>query len=334
MASFVEYVPLIRAFVAALNVPLTLLTHLCDTNPQATVQFNRAMQSDDSGFAGILVRQLDVRDPLIEENDHQSLVLVDLSCGNLPTFLQAQGSALNWNYRWLFVLPSMNDDDDDDDAAPVDDTMTALFESVSVLQMSEIFYVSPMAESLYEVKAIYRNSPDLPLIREPIVKLNAASNASEILWTDWRATSMRRREQLGLQRYQINASLVITHNESMDHLSDYVDKHIDTISKVNYLLTNDVANFINATMNYRVVASWGYRDNDSGLWSGMIGELVTNQAQIGASPLFFTADRVEVIQYLSMTSPTRSKFVFRSPKLSFTDNVFLLPFDNVGLTGE
>lgn len=59
----------------------------------------------------------------------------------------------------------------------------------------------------------------------------------------------------------------------------------------------------------------------------MIGELARKSADLGASPLFFTADRVDVIEYIACTSQTRSKFVFRSPKLSYTDNVFLLPFD-------
>ena len=59
----------------------------------------------------------------------------------------------------------------------------------------------------------------------------------------------------------------------------------------------------------------------------MIGQLIEDSADIGASPLFLTDDRVNVIDYLICTSQTRSKFVFRSPKLSFTENVFLLPFD-------
>lgn len=59
----------------------------------------------------------------------------------------------------------------------------------------------------------------------------------------------------------------------------------------------------------------------------MIGELATKAADLGASPLFFTSDRIDVIEYIACTSQTRSKFVFRSPKLSYTDNVFLLPFD-------
>ena len=64
-------------------------------------------------------------------------------------------------------------------------------------------------------------------------------------------------------------------------------------------------------------------------FSGMVGQLVRNEAEIGSSPLFMTIDRVSLIQYIAMPTPTGSRFVFRSPKLSFTDNVFLLPFDNL-----
>lgn len=39
-----------------------------------------------------------------------------------------------------------------------------------------------------------------------------------------------------------------------------------------------------------------------------------------------TSDRVPVIDYIAMTSPSRSKFVFRQPKLSYVTNVYVLPF--------
>lgn len=60
----------------------------------------------------------------------------------------------------------------------------------------------------------------------------------------------------------------------------------------------------------------------------MIGDLVHQKVDIGASALFFTIDRIHIIDYITMPSATRSKFIFRSPKLSYTDNVFFLPFDN------
>uniref|UniRef100_A0A182WK86 Ionotropic glutamate receptor C-terminal domain-containing protein n=1 Tax=Anopheles minimus TaxID=112268 RepID=A0A182WK86_9DIPT len=106
------------------------------------------------------------------------------------------------------------------------------------------------------------------------------------------------------------------------------DKHIDTITKVNYILTNYLASYLGAGVNYSRVTTWGYYNTSTGMWDGMIGELVHDAADLGASPLFFTTDRIAVIEYLAMTSETRSKFIFRSPKLSYTENVFVLPFDN------
>lgn len=58
----------------------------------------------------------------------------------------------------------------------------------------------------------------------------------------------------------------------------------------------------------------------------MIGELTRKEAVIGGTALFFTSDRVSEIDYIAMTTPTKSKFVFRQPKLSYVTNVYALPF--------
>lgn len=44
--------------------------------------------------------------------------------------------------------------------------------------------------------------------------------------------------------------------------------------------------------------------------------------------LFLLKERVDLIEYIAMISPTRSKFVFRQPKLSYVTNVYTLPFDS------
>lgn len=90
-----------------------------------------------------------------------------------------------------------------------------------------------------------------------------------------------------------------------------------------------MGSYVNASIKYSIVSSWGYLNQDTGTWDGMIGELVHGDADIGASPLFFTSDRVDVIQYIAMPSPTGSRFLFRAPKLSYTNNIFLLPFDDL-----
>lgn len=61
--------------------------------------------------------------------------------------------------------------------------------------------------------------------------------------------------------------------------------------------------------------------------SGMVGQLIRNEVELGATPLFMTVDRVSIIQYIASPTPTGSRFIFRSPKLSYTDNVYILPFD-------
>lgn len=86
--------------------------------------------------------------------------------------------------------------------------------------------------------------------------------------------------------------------------------------------------YLNATANYLIVPTWGYKDDQTNEWSGMVGQLIRQEAELGASPLFMTVERVSIIQYIVSPTPTGSRFIFRSPKLSYTDNVFLLPFDS------
>lgn len=66
----------------------------------------------------------------------------------------------------------------------------------------------------------------------------------------------------------------------MESIYNFRDKHIDSIAKVNYVLVKTVATIYNISLNFSVVDTWGYKDNDS-QWSGMMGELTRNEADIG-----------------------------------------------------
>lgn len=61
----------------------------------------------------------------------------------------------------------------------------------------------------------------------------------------------------------------------------------------------------------------------------MVGQLFSNEADIGGSALFFTTDRVATLEYISRPSSARGGFVFRAPKLSYTNNIYILPFDRL-----
>ncbi|GLV31404.1 Ionotropic receptor 75d [Carabus blaptoides fortunei] len=122
------------------------------------------------------------------------------------------------------------------------------------------------------------------------------------------------------------SSIVITNNDTVNHLHDYRHKHIDTITKVNYVFTNHLIDMVNGTREFFYVNSWGYKNKNNNSYTGMIGTLQRHEAEIGGTALFLTADRVPIIEYASMTTPTRAKFVFRQPPLSYVTNVFTLPF--------
>lgn len=127
----------------------------------------------------------------------------------------------------------------------------------------------------------------------------------------------------------IVGSTIILQNDSLNHLTDYRDRHIDTPTKLNYNFALQIAYFLNASFQMSIVDDWGYPNKMTGHWPGMVGELVRNEADLGVTPLFHAVYRLPHIEFISYTSFTKFYFVFRSPKLSITDNVFLLPFTNL-----
>lgn len=61
----------------------------------------------------------------------------------------------------------------------------------------------------------------------------------------------------------------------------------------------------------------------------MIGQLLHNEADIGATALFFTTERITVVDYISHASTANLGFIFLSPKLSYTSNLYVLPFERL-----
>lgn len=105
------------------------------------------------------------------------------------------------------------------------------------------------------------------------------------------------------------------------------DIHIDAMSKVAYKLTNHLMQFVNATVTYSIVTTWGYKNQKTGEWTGLVGALQRNEADIAVSPMVLTSERLYIVDYLTRPTFARAAFIFRAPKLSYTNNIYLLPFD-------
>uniref|UniRef100_A0A182Y0V0 Ionotropic glutamate receptor C-terminal domain-containing protein n=1 Tax=Anopheles stephensi TaxID=30069 RepID=A0A182Y0V0_ANOST len=264
---------------------------------------------------------------LLDEDveSHQTMVVLDLRCNGSEQTLANAGQRLYLNYRWLLMDSTVGGD-----PSSIDHYLEVLKE-LPVLVSSEVFVMLKEDFGSIRFLQVYRVSRKTELITENYALWTRSADGAgdrgqqmQDLRTQ-KVTSVRRKN---LHGHQLRASMVVTNPDTMNHLTDYKDKHIDTITKVNYILTNCLASYLGAGVNYSRVTTWGYYNTTTGMWDGMIGELVHDVADLGASPLFFTTDRIAVIEYLAMTSETRSKFIFRSPKLSYTENVFVLPFDN------
>ena len=124
----------------------------------------------------------------------------------------------------------------------------------------------------------------------------------------------------------VRATTVLSNNDSINHLRDYKDVHIDTIPKLNYQISEQLVSILNATVTYAQAVNYGYYDNATGQWGGMLGMLLRDEADYTATAWWCNLFRLPYLQYVSLTTPTRFRLLFISPNLSVTDNVFLLPF--------
>ncbi|KAF3425584.1 hypothetical protein E2986_03534 [Frieseomelitta varia] len=117
----------------------------------------------------------------------------------------------------------------------------------------------------------------------------------------------------------------MTDPDTINHLTDYENKHIDPVTKANYPWVMHIANRMNATIEFRVTDSWGYRDKN-GTWNGMTGMLQRREIDIGGTATFFIPQRIGVVDYIQLYTRTNAHFIFRQPLLSSISNIFVLPF--------
>nr|ALR72541.1 ionotropic receptor IR2 [Colaphellus bowringi] len=242
------------------------------------------------------------------------IFIVNLQCENSTNILKKANSLklFSFPFRWIIYHHE-----------PINETIfEESFLSLDILVDSDVTLLEENKNKSVSATKIYKRHRNHPLVIE---KMGYWTKTAGL--RDDREEKIMVRRRKNLQQIPLNTCIVITHNDSLKHLTDKRDKHIDSIAKVNYVLVEHLSDIVNVTLNYSIQNTWGYKNNKSE-WSGMIGELTKNEADIGGTPLFFIIDRVDIIDYIAMTTPTRSKFVFREPKLSYVTNVFTLPFDD------
>ncbi|XP_044259073.1 glutamate receptor 3-like [Tribolium madens] len=97
---------------------------------------------------------------------------------------------------------------------------------------------------------------------------------------------------------------------------------------MSFALVNPMLEMLNCTKKFIQRDSWGYKgQNDTKFFGGMFGDIQNGNAEIGGTVSFYTLDRMTIVDYLSVTTPTDLKFILRASPLSYVNNLFTLPFD-------
>ncbi|XP_068992023.1 ionotropic receptor 75a-like isoform X1 [Neodiprion pinetum] len=222
--------------------------------------------------------------------------------------------------KWLLLQDSRNDGNVSDKPSRImDREIFQLFANMSIFPDSDVVIGQRVKSDFIKLISIYRPSNVRNLVIED---RGYWKDGLGITLNSTRISSVRRKN---LQGTPLKSCLVITDPDSINHLTDFEDRHIDTIAKVNYPWILSLVEIMNATVSFETVESWGYRASNN-TWSGMIGMLDRKEIDLGGTALFFTKERIDVIQYISLYTPTRAKFIFRRPSLSYVSNVFVLPF--------
>ncbi|XP_015595979.1 probable glutamate receptor isoform X3 [Cephus cinctus] len=282
-----------------LFAPTRMTAFLCIDQNDA-LHLLRAMSNAHLSYdIRISNHNLDMR--VSRENRHYVSFLLDLNCPEAITILrQANESALFVGpLKWL-ILQDLKDRKKQNDSY-----LDSVFGNLAIFPDSELVLAQRLDKNSTRLLSPYRPSPYHKLIIEEI-GLWDLQNGVTLLNHD---VSSRRRRNLA--NTPLKSCLVVTDPDTINHLTDYQDKHSDTITKTNYPWIMHLVRMMNATVTFSIANTWGYRSKN-GSWSGMIGQLARGEIDIGGTATFFTAERIGVVQYISLYTPT--------------SNVFTLPF--------
>lgn len=90
----------------------------------------------------------------------------------------------------------------------------------------------------------------------------------------------------------------------------------------------DLMQYANMRFDFNVIAQLGEYNVTSNNWTpGLYQKLERSDLDISATGVKFTHQGVSRFEYIAAPIRTESFFFFRMPNLSYTDNVFILPFE-------
>ncbi|XP_044003996.1 glutamate receptor ionotropic, kainate 2-like, partial [Aphidius gifuensis] len=264
---------------------------------------------------------------------HQHYYVIDFDCNDAVSIIKLLQNYLKLqaNMKRMFVAPfkwliindqnmSITNDIEDDYYEKNKSSLFSVFKNINIYPDSEVFIGQrEIINNTFKLLSLYRPSFNHDLIIENRGSWNYRNG---LVLTNHDSSSRRRRD---LKKTPLKSCLVMTNPDTLNHLTDYKNKLVDAVTKANYPWIIHLVNRINATVNFTVRDTWGYKDKN-GSWNGMIGLLDSGEIDIGGTGTFLIPERIGVVDYVQLYTPTGSKFLFRRPPLSYVSNLFTLPF--------
>ncbi|XP_063533999.1 uncharacterized protein LOC134744208 isoform X2 [Cydia strobilella] len=202
--------------------------------------------------------------------DQHIVFLADLDCPDIVSYFRT--SSLNKHFRSPFrwILIDSGNNDTSESYIP---NAVANFD---ILVDSEVILAHHLVDGSYRLHLIYRIGYNTDWKKEFYGTWNESRRLQKEV-TEGEIILRR----LDLESFELAICYVLTDNDSINHLYDNVNDHIDTITKVNFPTTNHLLDFLNATRKYVFANTWGYRVN--GTWNGMTGSLIREEVEIGVT---------------------------------------------------
>ncbi|XP_011313618.1 uncharacterized protein, partial [Fopius arisanus] len=194
-----------------------------------------------------------------------------------------------------------------------------IFGNLSIFPDSEVTIALRIEDTAVKLLSIYRPN----LIADLTFEDRGMWNQEKGIQLQNNDESSRRRTNI--MQLPLRAAAVITHPNTMNHWEDCQEKRVDAVSKVGYAFTKLLAARMNTTVNFTFTPSWGYK-SPNGTWDGIVAGLIRDEIDLGGTGMFITEHRIGVISYINLYTPSRVRFVFRRPPLSYVSNLFVLPF--------
>ncbi|PSN49051.1 Ionotropic receptor 75j [Blattella germanica] len=324
------------------SLPAQNSMFLCH-NTDSTYQLFRELSKNYIELS-ILTKTQSILNQLRETKiESRCIFILDMSCPNSSAILQqAQVLALfNKKNKWILLnnyYPNVYDSEN-----ITDTSMTSVFKNsnsksakmrvtanqqlineltrINLLIDSDVSVATRISRNRFILEEVYKRREESNLVTNEI-----GYWVEEFRLVIYNAKSLSSR-RMDFQKSLIKVVMVVINKDTMKHLTDAVDRHIDSLSKANYALFHHIKEIMNASIEILTVDSWGYEIN--GTWTGECGYLQRRETDIAITPMFITKQRLTIVEFMSAPTPTRVEFIFRQPPLSFVQNIYTLPFSGL-----